>query len=162
MALATSFAPASTLIRRVAENLKKHSKVVLIKAKDLTQAKMLFHFQCSVDGIFEAIKPHRTFNFSKGTIFNYDLYELSEKDILSMCPTEVQKLTKLKGRGDMIVLTFYGSSILDYVEIGPLNLRVKSFVDRPLQCYGCFEFGYDTKKCTKPPRCGQLFSLELT
>ena len=143
-----------------AENLKKFGKGVLIRAKDLTQAKMLLHFKCPEDSIFEAIKPHRTFNFSKGTIYNYDLYEFSEEDILSMCPKEVQKVTKMKGKGNMMVLTFYGSSSPDYVSIGPLDhLRVKSFVDRPFQCFRCFEFGHGKKTCTKPPRCGKCSAL---
>ena len=60
----------------------------------------------------------------------------------------------------MLVLTFFGSSIMDYVQIGPLRLRVKSFVDRPLQCYGCFDFGHGRKNCTKPPRCGNCSALD--
>ena len=95
------------------ENLKKYGKGVLIRAKDLTQAKMLLHFRCPEGGIFDAIKPHRSFNFCKGTIYNYDLFEFSEDEILSMCPELVQKVSKMNGRGNMIVLTFFGSSIMD-------------------------------------------------
>ena len=143
------------------QNLKKYGKGVLIKAKDLTQAKMLLHFQCPENGIFEAIKPHRTFNYSKGTVYNYDLYDFSEEEILSMCPREVQKVSKIKGRGNMIILTFYGSSIQDYVQIGPLHhLRVKPFVDRPLQCFRCYEFGHGKNKCTRPIRCGHCSKLD--
>lgn len=50
------------------ENLKKYGKGLLIKAKDLPQAKILLHFQSPKNGIFKTIKPHRTFKLSEGTI----------------------------------------------------------------------------------------------
>ena len=33
-------------------------------------------------------------------------------------------------------------------------------MDRPLQCYGCFDFGHGQKNCTKPPRCGNCSALD--
>ena len=46
------------------ENVKNYGKGLLIKAKDLTPAKMLLHLQCSYDFIFDSVLPHRTFNYS--------------------------------------------------------------------------------------------------
>lgn len=59
----------------------------------------------------------------------------------------------------MIALTFYGSSIMDYVQIDSLLLPVKSIEDCPVQCYGCSESGHGRKKCIKPPRCGSCSAL---
>ena len=91
-------------------------------------------------------------------IFNYDLREFSEKEIYAMCPT-LQKVWKVKGKSNMIVLFFFGSSHPDYVHVGPLRLRVKSFVDRPLQCYGCYAFDHSRKHCTEASRCGHCSVL---
>ena len=142
------------------ESVRKYGKGLLIKAKDLTQARMLRHFQCDPTCLFDSIRPHRTFNFSRGIIYNYDLYEFSEDEIYDMCPPTVQKVWKVKGRGNMIVLTFYGSCLPDYVHVGPLRLRLKSFIDRPLQCFNCYEFGHGRKHCTNSPRCGRCSALD--
>ena len=141
-------------------NLKTYGKGILIRACDLTQAKMLLNLPCSPSSIFEAIKPHRSFNTSKGCLYNRDLYEFSEADILAMCPDSVQKVTKLRGGNNMVLLHFYGSLLPDSIRIGPLPLRVKPFLDRPLQCYGCYNYGHGKKYCTEHPRCGNCSALD--
>lgn len=141
------------------ENVRRYGKGLLIKARDLTQAKMLHHFQGNQECIFDSIRPHKTFNYSRGIVFNYDLCEFTEEEIYAMCPPTVQKVWKVKGKGNMIVLTFFGTSLPDYIHIGPLRLRVKPFVDRPLQCYSCYEFGHSRKHCTETPRCGRCSIL---
>ncbi|MPC64781.1 hypothetical protein E2C01_058902 [Portunus trituberculatus] len=39
-------------------NLKKYGKEVLVRAKDITQARMLQHLPCSTDSMFETVKAH--------------------------------------------------------------------------------------------------------
>ena len=74
-------------------NLKKYGRGVLICAKDVTQAKMLQHLPCPAEGMFDNIKPHPTFNYRKGCVYNHDLYEFTEEEILHMCPNNVHKVT---------------------------------------------------------------------
>ena len=141
------------------ENLRRYGKALLIRAKDLTQAKMLLNFRCDPQCMFDAIRPHRTFNYCRGIVFNYDLWEFPEEEIRAMCPQTVQKVWKVNGRGNMVVLTFFGSVLPDYVQVGPLHLRVKPFLDRPLQCFNCYEFGHGRKHCTSSSRCGRCSVL---
>lgn len=140
-------------------HLKKYGKGVLVHAKDLTQAMMLLHLPCPSDGIFESIKPHRTFNYCKGSVFNQDLFAFTEEDILGMCPDSVQRVSKIRG-STMIVLAFYGSYLPERVKIGPLRLKIRPFIDRPLQCYSCYGFGHGKKNCTDRPRCGRCSALD--
>lgn len=142
------------------ENIKKYGKGVLIRAKDITQAKMLEHLPCPTDSMFESIKPHQTFNYSKGIIYNHDLYEFSEEEIFGMCPSSVQKVSKMRNSTNMILISFFGSNLPDRVHIGPLHLRVKPFVDRPLQCFSCYGYGHGKKYCTERPRCGNCSALD--
>jgi len=141
-------------------NLKKYGKGVLVKAKDITQAIMLQHLPCPADSMFETVKAHHNFNYCKGCIYNHDLYEFSEEEILDMCPSSVHKVSKMKGSANMILLTFFGSTLPDSVRIGPLNLRVKTFVDRPLQCFSCYGYGHGKKYCNEPSRCGNCSVLD--
>ncbi|KAK3893021.1 hypothetical protein Pcinc_003200 [Petrolisthes cinctipes] len=142
------------------DHIKKHGKGVLIRAKDLTQAMMLLSLPCPFDSMFESIKPHRTFNYSKGRIYNEDLYEFSEEDILAMCPDSVQRVTEMKDSKNMIILTFYGPHILDCININPTSFEVKPFVERPLQCFCCYEFGQGRRNCNNRSQCGNCSALD--
>ncbi|MPC77537.1 hypothetical protein E2C01_071993 [Portunus trituberculatus] len=51
-------------------NLKKYGKGVLVRAKDITQARMLQHLPCPNDSMFETVKAHPTFNYSKGCVYS--------------------------------------------------------------------------------------------
>ncbi|MPD05299.1 hypothetical protein E2C01_101034 [Portunus trituberculatus] len=122
-------------------NLKKYRKGVLVQAKDIMQARMLQHLPCSTDRMFETVKAHPTFYYSKGCVYSQDLYEFYEKEILAMCPNSVQKMNKMKNSSNMVLLTFFGSILPNRVHIGLINLRVRRFVSRPLQCFSCYGYG---------------------
>lgn len=109
---------------------------------------------CPTDGHFDSIRPHRAFNHIKGIIYNYDLYEFSEEENLKMSPANVHKVHMMKGRGNMIILTLHGSFLPDSVKTGPLRLGVKTFVERPLQCYRCYDYGHGKNNCARSGRCG--------
>ena len=116
------------------------------QAPTLTEAKMLLHLQCSDNSIFDSVRPHRTFNYRGGIVFHYDLGELSKGGIYAMCPLTVQTVWKVKGKANMIFLTFFRSSHPDNINVGPLQLRVKTFIGRPLQLmFNCYEFGPQSK-----------------
>ncbi|MPC57842.1 hypothetical protein E2C01_051830 [Portunus trituberculatus] len=74
-------------------NLKKYSKGVLVRAKDIMQARMLQYLSCATDSMFETVNAHPTFNYSKGCVYSQDLYEFPEEEILAICPSSVQKVT---------------------------------------------------------------------
>ncbi|MPC49255.1 hypothetical protein E2C01_043053 [Portunus trituberculatus] len=85
-------------------NLKKYGKGVLVRAKDATQARMLQHFPYPTDGMFEMVKAHPTFNYSKGCVYSQDIYEFPEEEILAMCPSSVHKVTKMRNSSNMVLL----------------------------------------------------------
>ena len=143
-------------IGRIKEgNIKKYGRGVLVRAKDNTQARMLSHLTCPSDSMFESVTPHKTFNTTKGCVYNYDLCELPEEKIFELCPDTVQKIIKIKGSKNMVMLTFYGSTLPVQVKLGPLTLPVRAFTERPLQCYLCYDYGHSKKYCAYRPRCGR-------
>lgn len=87
-------------------------------------------------------------------------YELSEEEILNLCPEPVHKISKVRSSKNMVIFTFFGSFLPDSIRIGPLRLKVKPFLDRPLQCYGCYKYGHGRKNCTESPRCGNCSALD--
>ncbi|MPC76137.1 hypothetical protein E2C01_070542 [Portunus trituberculatus] len=141
-------------------NLKKYGKGVLVRAKDITQARMLQHLPCPNDSMFEIVKAHPTFNSTKGCVYSQGLYEFSEEEILTMCPSSVQKVTKMRNSSNMVLLTFFGSTLPDHVHIGLINLRVRRFVSRPLQCFLCYGYGHGKSFCNEAVRYSNCSALD--
>ncbi|MPC88403.1 hypothetical protein E2C01_083305 [Portunus trituberculatus] len=65
-------------------NLKKYGKGVLVRSKNITQARMLQHLPCPTDSMFETVKAHPSFNYSKGCVYSKDLYKFPEEEILAI------------------------------------------------------------------------------
>ncbi|MPC99858.1 hypothetical protein E2C01_095300 [Portunus trituberculatus] len=74
-----------------------------------------------------------------------------------MCPTSVQKV---RNSSNMVHLTFFGSTLPDRVNIGPINLSVRRFISRPLQCFLCYGYGHGKSLCKEASRCGNCSALD--
>ncbi|MPC35497.1 hypothetical protein E2C01_028921 [Portunus trituberculatus] len=59
----------------------------------------------------------------------------------------------------MVLLTFFGSTLPDHVHIGPISLRMRRFVSRPLQCFSCYGYGHGKSYCKDASRCGNCSTL---
>ena len=132
---------------------------VLINTKNLTQALMLQNMKTHGDEMLKEIKPHHNFSYGKGVIFDRDLHEFSEDEILDMCPTNVWKVNKVP-RTSMIVLTFQDPNIPDHIIIENVWLHVREFKPRPMQCYNCFGYGHPSSVCKDNKVCINCSSLE--
>ena len=136
-------------------NLSRYGKNLLIRAEHKSQAKLLSNFTPEEDDIVTSVSPHRSFNTARGVVFNKDLYEYDEKEILERCPDEMLSIRKLKGKNGAIQLTFHSPYLPDYVRIAKVPMTVKKFKQRPTQCHKCFEYGHVNKNCPpeRPARC---------
>ncbi|MPC71817.1 hypothetical protein E2C01_066107 [Portunus trituberculatus] len=97
---------------------------------------------------------------SIGCLYSQDLYDFPDEETLAMCPTTVQKVTMMRNSSNMVLLSSFGSTLPDRVHIGPINLRVRRFVSRPLQCFSCYGYGHDKSSCKKAARCGNCSALD--
>ncbi|MPC26468.1 hypothetical protein E2C01_019607 [Portunus trituberculatus] len=77
-----------------------------------------------------------------------------------MCPSSVHKVTKMRNSSKMGILIFYGSTLLDCVHIGPINLRARRFVSHPLQCFSCYGYGHGKSSCKDASRCCNCSALD--
>ena len=131
------------------KNISRYGKNILVKAEHKTQAKLLTTFSPEDEDIVTSVSPHRSFNTDRGVVFSRDLYDYDEKEILKRCPEEVLSVKKLKGKNGAIQLTFHSSYLPDYIKIARVNMTVKRFKQRPIQCHKCFEYGHVEGNC--PP-----------
>ena len=126
---------------------------VLIRAKSKTQSIMLSNIRTEESELLVNIKPHLNFSYARGVIFNRDLYEFSEEEILEMCPKQVWKVHKIP-KTTMIIVTFEDDNIPSHVHIENERIPVRPYKQKPLQCYNCFKFGHPSRVCKKDKLCG--------
>ena len=124
----------------------------LVHTKSDAQAVMLLNMKLDTKSLVKGVKPHFTFSYAKGVFFNEDIYELSENEILTMCPDNVWKIFKVP-KSNMIVLTFMDSIIPHEIIIENEIIKVRPYRQRPLQCFNCFGFAHVSDVCTRAKIC---------
>ena len=82
----------------------------LVHANSDGQAAMLLNLKLDENSLIKQVKPHYNFSYARGVIFNEDMYELPDHEILEMCPESVWKVFKVP-RSTMIILTFVSSEL---------------------------------------------------
>ncbi|MPC63471.1 hypothetical protein E2C01_057570 [Portunus trituberculatus] len=60
----------------------------------------------------------------------------------------------MRNSSNMVLFTFFGSTLPDRVHIGSLNLKVDRLVSRPLQCFSCYDYGHGKTSCNEASRFG--------
>ena len=134
-------------------SIKRYGRNVLLKAKDKTQSALLSRFKPESGSCIQFISPHKSFNTARGVVYSKDIYEFSEEEILQMCPPNIYQVKKLKGINNAILLTFESPFLPDYIKIERINLSVKKFKQRPMQCHKCYEYGHTALKCQNRQKC---------
>ena len=124
----------------------------LAHTKSDGQAVMLLNLRKDSESSIKDIKPHYSFSYSKGVIFNQDLYDLPEDEILDMCPDNVWKIFKVP-RSSMIILTFANSHLPNEIVLDKEFMRVRPYRPRILQCYNCYQFGHASRVCVRNKVC---------
>ena len=132
---------------------------ILIHTKSKTQSLMLCHTNLQYDPMIKDIRPHNNFSYGRGVIFDRDLYDFEEHEILNMSPPSVYKVKKVPNTS-MIVLTFEDDNVPPYIIIENERVRVRPFHSKPLQCYNCFEFGHPSNVCRNTKRCNNCSKPE--
>ena len=113
---------------------------------------MLLNMKLDTKSLVKGVKPHFTFSYARGVPFNEDMYELSENEILTMCPENVWKIFKVP-RSNMIVLTFMDSVVPHELIIENEIIKVRPYRQRPLQCFNCYGFSHVSDVCTRDKIC---------
>ena len=129
---------------------------VLIHAKSETQDLLLCNMK--KDDIVKNIKPQIQFSYGRGVVFDKDLYEFSEEEILEMCPYSIWKVSKVP-KANMIIFNFDIPNVPDHVYIENERVHIRPYKPRPMQCLNCFGFGHPAKYCKNDRVCGNCSAL---
>ena len=124
----------------------------LIHTKSSGQAAMLLNSKLDPEGLIKDVKPHFNFSYARGVVFNEDIYELTDEEILDMCPDVVWKIFKVP-RSSMIIFTFINSNLPSELILENEMIRVRPYRPRVLQCFKCYGFGHASRICVKDKIC---------
>ena len=124
----------------------------LVHANSNGQAVMLLNLRIDPEGLLKEVKPHFNFSYAKGVIFNEDIYDMPDDEILDMCPEEVWKIFKVP-RSSMIILTFVNSILHSEIVFEREIVRVRPYKPRVLQCFNCYKFGHASRVCAGTKIC---------
>ena len=123
-------------------------------------ADMISKLNSKSPGVIKEVKPHYSFSYAKGVVFDQDLYELSVDEILEMCDTSVWKVFKVP-RTNMIIFTFHNDQLPEYLyTIENERFPIRPYKPKPLQCFRCFGYGHSSKVCRKDDQLCAVCSLE--
>ena len=127
-------------------------KSVLVHARTVIKSTLISRLKTKEGEMKVSIKPHLNFSYGRGVIFNKDLYDFSEEEILDMCPDKVWKVSKVP-RTSMIVLTFNDNEVPSHLFIENERIPIRLFKQKPLQCYNCYGFGHPSRVCKNTKLC---------
>ena len=125
---------------------------VLVHAKSEDQSIMLCSLKIYEGDLINGIRPHTNFSYGKGVVFDRDLCEFSEEEILDMCPLTVWRVSKVP-RTNMIILSFDSPNVPEHVYVENERLHVREYKPRPMQCFNCFSFGHPSRFCKNNKIC---------
>lgn len=132
--------------------LRTSSKSIVDKLTKLTEL---------IDGTKIEIILHPTLNTVQGIVYEPDSISTDEKVIEENLSSEgVQAVRRIKKRVNgtlqntpLLVLSFHGTVLPDYVYFGLLRIPVRKYYPSPMLCFNCGMYGHSQKSCQQPGVC---------
>lgn len=132
--------------------LRTNSRSILEKLTKITHL---------TDGTEIEIAPHPTLNTVQGVVYDLDTVNKDENLILDyLKPQGVQSVRRIKKRVNgtlkntpLLVLSFNGTVVPDYVYFGLLRIAVRPYYPSPMICFNCGSYGHSRKFCQQPSIC---------
>lgn len=132
--------------------LRTSSRTIYDKLTKLTEL---------TDGTQIEVVPHPTLNTVQGTIYDPDSIDVDEKAIEKYLSNQgVHTVRRIKKRfnGELkrtpvLVLSFSGTILPEYVSVGVLRIPFKTYYPSPLICFYCGIYGHPRKSCQTDPIC---------
>ena len=123
---------------------------IIVKARNYDQAKELMRFKSSHVANVTATSY---LNECKGVITTWMLANDDEQD-LKLFNEDIVGIERIKRRidGELVntnsaILTFNRSDLPVKINYGWIDVEVKPYIPRPLQCYNCQKYGHSKFKC---------------
>lgn len=155
----------------VAVGLKEATKVAMVKEGRgtryllRTSFKSIYRKLCSMtkltDGTDIEVISHPTLNKVQGVVYEADSTDVDEGSLLEHLKSQgVQSVRRIKKKVNgseqntpLIVLTFHGTLLPEFVYFGRLRVPVRTYYPAPLICFNCGTYGHPKKFCQQSGIC---------
>lgn len=145
----------------VAECKKLRNGTILVKTKNLNQAKKLIELKNLSPNIDIAVSWHNSLNYAKGVIYSNDLRGIPEDEILNeLKHQKVIKVEKIKRKVNdvveetgLVIVSFESSTLPAELNIGYERVKIRTYVPLPLRCKECLRYGHIAKICKNSKIC---------
>lgn len=126
--------------------LRTRSKIAFDKLRKVSKL---------TDGTEIEVIVHPTLNIVQGVVYEPDCTEIDEATVLSYLESQgvksVRRITKRINdtvkNTPLIVLTFHGTQLPEYILFGRLRVSVRAYYPSPLICFNCCDYGHPRKFC---------------
>lgn len=152
----------------VSECKKLRNGTILVKTKNINQAKKLIQLTSLCPNIDVEVSWHNSLNFVKGVLYSNDLRGIPEEEILYELKNQnVFKIEKIKRKVNnemeetgLVIITFETTTLPEELNIGYERVKIRSYIPLPLRCKDCLRYGHIAKICKNSktcPNCAQNF-----
>lgn len=167
------------LIKKVIDNTcgevmeckKIRSGQILIKTKNLEQAKKMITLTEMGNNITVDITEHQFLNTSKGVIYSNELRGIPENEIVDELKTQnVTEIRKIMKKNEneltetgLIILTFQSTNTPKSINIGYSKVDVRPYIPPAMRCRNCLKYNHTSKYCKSLNvciNCGTHHSVE--
>ena len=131
---------------------------------EIDQSHILRNITLKKEDPFEAIEPHKSFNTCWGALHSWDFADLTENEILDMCPIEIINVERPIPNRPLLFLEFDRESLHNTsIQLDGINIPIKPRKPQPMQCKKCYTFGHTKKRCRAPEQlCRKCSKTEST
>lgn len=148
------------------EEMKKLGKcTVLIKTRDINQAKKLRKIAGLTEDVKVEVVEHLKLNSSIGVVRSKDFAYLTDGEILEeLAAQKVSKIHRVTRTVNAVKIetgtyfvTFQATQAPERIYCGYEAVKVSPYVSEPMRCYNCLRFGHQRLRCKaeKEPICGR-------
>ncbi|XP_035214417.1 uncharacterized protein LOC118188158 [Stegodyphus dumicola] len=145
------------------KNIKRlRSGDLLVETLSSSQSATLLSLN-KLGNVSVTVSPHKSLNYSRGVISEFDLLCVSEEEFVSELSHQnvcAARRIKVRREGKLIdtknvILTFNTPELPKSVRAGYLHCPVRPYIPNPMRCFQCQRFGHSKMSCRGKPTCAR-------
>lgn len=145
-----------TTVGTIAEAYRDKEQNLVLKVRGEDKVKKLLRMDQLIDGTKVVVTEHPRLNLTKVVVTCHSVSSMSDEELKAESTMQAQgviDVRRFRKGGPTMTLTIRGTVAPEAIFFGFDRCRTKPYVQAPLQCYRCFEFGHPKAKCTAEEIC---------
>lgn len=140
----------------IAEAYRDKEQNLVLKVRGDDKVRKLLRMSQLIDGTKVVVAEHPRLNLTKVVVTCHSVSSMSDEELKAETTLQAQGVVdvrRFRKGGPTMTLTIRGTVAPDAIFFGFDRCKTKPYVQAPMQCYRCFEFGHPKAKCTAEEIC---------